>query len=113
MVQQTHHGSVFWLLEALLLQLFAYRQLATIAGKGQGEAALAPVAFIFCAEKSSMLRPCTISHFPPEHLTGKEKMTSCSRHRNSLSPLCTGIETPAKFQRWLGGACSRHSRMNS
>ena len=39
-------------------------------------ATLSPVALIFCEEKSSILRPCTISHFPPEHLTGKEKMMS-------------------------------------
>ena len=38
-----------------------------------------PVAFSLALEKSSIGKPWTISHLPPLHLTGKEKMMSCNQ----------------------------------
>ncbi len=58
-----------------------------------------PVAFNLAFENSSMDRPWTISHLPPLHLTGKEKMMSCMHARCQR----LGIDSPAvQMQHMLG-----------
>lgn len=60
----------------------------------------APVAFNLAFEKSSIFKPWTISHLPPLHLTGNEKMMSCREHDycTMFSAQCNSICGPTNMQ---------------